>query len=41
MKITKRQLRQIVKEELEAVLEENVLDTIRGAIGLKGATDAA
>ena len=41
MKITKTQLRQIVKEELEAVLEESFLDTVKGALGMGGEDEEA
>ncbi len=40
MKITKRQLKKIIKEELETTMDEGAWDSIKGALGFGGGDEA-
>ena len=41
MKITKQQLKQIIKEELETTMDEGAWDSIKSALGTGGSKPAA
>jgi hypothetical protein len=41
VKVTKRQLKQIIKEELETAMEEGAWDSIKGALGMGSSKPAA
>jgi len=40
MKITKSQLKQIIKEEIEVAVDEGILDTVKGKLGMTPKPDA-
>ena len=40
MKVTKRQLKQIIKEEIETAIDEGFMDSLKGAFGMGGGDEA-